>query len=91
MSASHTGDKSIVAVESTDHAEDAPGHDAGAGAKNKRKRVADDDAGYRPKGGSSRPTKKKRKSDGAENGTPTAGSKRSRKSGGERDVVMNDD
>ncbi|KAK3294978.1 IEC3 subunit of the Ino80 complex, chromatin re-modelling-domain-containing protein [Chaetomium fimeti] len=47
---------------------------AGAGSvvgKGKRKRVVDDDPGYRPKGGSSRPTKKKRKSEGAER-TPTA-------------------
>lgn len=51
-----------------------------AGGKGKRKRVVDDDPGYRPKGGSSRPTKKKRKSEGAE-GTPTAGTKRPRKSG----------
>lgn len=42
-------------------------------SRNKRKR--DDDAGYRPKGGSSRPTKKKRKSEGTE--TPTV--KRQRK------------
>lgn len=41
------------------------------GGKGKRKRVMDDDPGYRPKGGSSRPTKKKRKSEGAER-TPTA-------------------
>ncbi|KAK4244116.1 IEC3 subunit of the Ino80 complex, chromatin re-modelling-domain-containing protein [Corynascus novoguineensis] len=41
------------------------------GAKGKRKRVVDDDPGYRPKGGSSRPTKKKRKSEGS-GGTPTA-------------------
>ncbi|SPQ26633.1 ce857fc0-d9b0-448f-9380-82fa3adec309 [Thermothielavioides terrestris] len=38
----------------------------GGSGKGKRKRVVDDDPGYRPKGGSSRPTKKKRKSDGVE-------------------------
>jgi hypothetical protein len=43
----------------------------GAAGKGKRKRVVDDDPGYRPKGGSSRPTKKKRKSEGAEK-TPAA-------------------
>jgi len=68
---------------------------AGKGAK--RKRVVDDDPGYRPKGGrsgggggggsgggASRPAKKKRKSEGGDV-TPTAagpGAKRSRKSGG---------
>jgi hypothetical protein len=41
----------------------------------KRKRVVDDDPGYRPKGGSSRPAKKKRKSAGAEAGTPTPAAK----------------
>ncbi|KAL2115548.1 hypothetical protein VTJ04DRAFT_9803 [Mycothermus thermophilus] len=43
----------------------------------KRKRVVDDDPGYRPKGGSSRPAKKKvRKSDGvAVEKTPVAGKK----------------
>lgn len=46
----------------------APGSSA---AKGKRKRVIDDDPGYRPKGGSSRPAKKKRKSEGPER-TPTA-------------------
>lgn len=54
-----------------------------AGGKGKRKRIADDDPGYRPKGGSSRPTKKKRKSDMGGDSTPTAPApKRSRKSGG---------
>ena len=51
------------------------------GGKGKRKRVVDDDPGYRPKGGSSRPTKKKRKSEGGTDSTPTTGTKRSRKSG----------
>ncbi|KAK4211118.1 IEC3 subunit of the Ino80 complex, chromatin re-modelling-domain-containing protein [Rhypophila decipiens] len=50
-----------------------------ATAKGKRKRVVDDDPGYRPKGGSSRPTKKKRKSE--VEGTPTTSAKkRSKKS-----------
>ncbi|QBZ57394.1 hypothetical protein PoMZ_02318 [Pyricularia oryzae] len=40
-------------------------------AKGKRKRAADDDAGYRPKGGSARPSKKKRKSE-AGDATPTS-------------------
>ncbi|KAK3682155.1 IEC3 subunit of the Ino80 complex, chromatin re-modelling-domain-containing protein [Podospora appendiculata] len=54
----------------------------------KRKRVIDEDPGYRPKGGSSRPNKKKRKSgsgagDSEVHNTPTtSGSKKSRKSGG---------
>jgi hypothetical protein len=55
------------------------GGGAGGVGKGKRKRVVDDDPGYRPKGGSSRPTKKKRKSEGGE-GTPTA-AKGPRKSG----------
>lgn len=51
--------------------------------KGKRKRVVDDDPGYRPKGGSSRPTKKKRKSEGGGGeATPTSGTKRPRKSAG---------
>ena len=37
--------------------------------RGRRKRVADDDTGYRPKGGSSRPAKKKRKNEGVD--TPT--------------------
>ncbi|KAK4133793.1 hypothetical protein BT67DRAFT_423151 [Trichocladium antarcticum] len=44
--------------------------------KGKRKRVVDDDPGYRPKGGSSRPAKKKRKSEGLE-GTPMAKARKS--------------
>lgn len=65
---------------------------ATAAAKGKRKRVADEDPGYRPKGGSSRPTKKKRKSEGGGiDSTPTATSKRPRKSGGGGDTVMKDD
>jgi len=44
--------------------------------KGKRKRNIDDDAGYRPKGGSNRPTKRKRKSEGGEVTTPTTVSKR---------------
>ncbi|KAK4191155.1 IEC3 subunit of the Ino80 complex, chromatin re-modelling-domain-containing protein [Podospora australis] len=64
---------------------------ATAATKGKRKRVADDDPGYRPKGGSSRPTKKKRKSEsGGIEGTPAAPSKRPRKSGG-GDAAMKDD
>lgn len=59
------------------------------GGKGKRKRVVDDDPGYRPKGGSSRPTKKKRKSEGAE-GTPTAGTKRPRKSGLGENIPLRD-
>lgn len=50
--------------------EDGMGYDVNVGvpgkertpAGGKRKRVADEDGGYRPKGGSSRPTKKKRES-----------------------------
>ncbi|CAH0058814.1 unnamed protein product [Clonostachys solani] len=43
----------------------------------KRKRVTEDDQGYRPKGSTSRPTKKKRKSEGAE-ATPTVRKSKSR-------------
>jgi hypothetical protein len=52
------------------------------GAKGKRKRINEDDPGYRPKGGSSRPAKKKRKSEGGtEATTPTsAAPKKPRKS-----------
>ncbi|KAJ9156276.1 hypothetical protein NKR23_g921 [Pleurostoma richardsiae] len=58
----------------------------------KRKRQADDDPGYRPKGGSNRPTKKKRKSLGGADGdgtaaTPTAATKRARKSAGAASVA----
>jgi hypothetical protein len=74
----------VAAAESADADEDT-GYDAAvtpsAGGKGKRKRVVDDDPGYRPKGGSSRPTKKKRKSEGGIDSTPTGGPKRSRKSG----------
>jgi len=75
-----------AAAESMDADEDT-GYDAAvtpsaAGGKGKRKRAHDEDPGYRPKGGSSRPTKKKRRSDGGIESTPTAGpTKRSRKSG----------
>lgn len=46
--------------------EDGIGYDGslngpGGGGRGKRKRISDEDAGYRPKGGSSKPTKKKRK------------------------------
>ena len=80
-----------AAGESFEDQDEEPGHSGGAvtpsalgagsvgGGKGKRKRVVDDDPGYRPKGGSSRPTKKKRKSEGLE-GTPTA--KKPRKSAG---------
>jgi hypothetical protein len=50
--------------------EDGIGYDAslggagGTSSKGKRKRASEEDAGYRPKGGSSKPSKKKRK-DGA--------------------------
>ncbi len=55
--------------------EDGMGHDislggatSGAGKKDaKRKRASLDDAGYRPKGGASRPTKKKKKETSGEN------------------------
>lgn len=52
------------------------------GGKGKRKRQVDDDPGYRPKGGSSRPTKKKRKSVGGDGDfpTPSTGKRGSRKS-----------
>ncbi|KAK3394877.1 IEC3 subunit of the Ino80 complex, chromatin re-modelling-domain-containing protein [Podospora didyma] len=83
-------DKSVAVVESLEDDDTAyeaaatPGASGTAnilGGKGKRKRVVDEDLGYRPKGGSSRPTKKKRKSDG--DSTPTAtGSKRARKSTG---------
>jgi hypothetical protein len=60
--------------------EDGIGYDVslsgGVGAKGKRKR--DDDGGYRPKGGASRPTKKKKKSNGSGDST---GSKKSRGKG----------
>jgi hypothetical protein len=63
--------------------EDGIGYDAslggagGAGAKGKRKRASDEDAGYRPKGGSSKPSKKKRKDGSGESavGGKSAGSK----------------
>ncbi|KAK5661690.1 hypothetical protein OQA88_9790 [Cercophora sp. LCS_1] len=74
-------------ADAMDYDEDT-GYDAvtpsGAGAKGKRKRVVDDDPGYRPKGGSSRPTKKKRKSEGVE-ATPSGGPKKARKSAGADD------
>ncbi len=80
--ASHR-DKSSAAADS-EYPDEDMGYDASTpsavGGKGKRKRVVDDDPGYRPKGGSSRPTKKKRKSDGVES-TPSATTKRSRKSG----------
>jgi hypothetical protein len=70
----------------------APDVGAGSILKGKRKRQTDDDPGYRPKGGSSRPTKKKRKSVGPggadgpstpTTATATAGRKLApRKSGG---------
>lgn len=41
-------------------------------AKGKRKRAGEDDTGYRPKGGSARPSKKKRKSEGGGDATPTS-------------------
>ena len=53
------------------------------GGKGKRKRVVDDDPGYRPKGGSSRPAKKKKKASDVsvgEQSTPTI--KKPRKSAG---------
>jgi len=74
----------VAAAESVD-ADEETGYDAAvtasAGGKGKRKRVVDDDPGYRPKGGSSRPTKKKRKSEGGIESTPTGAPKRARKSG----------
>ncbi|KAK0616240.1 IEC3 subunit of the Ino80 complex, chromatin re-modelling-domain-containing protein [Immersiella caudata] len=74
----------VAAAESVDADEDT-GYDAAvtpsAGGKGKRKRIVDDDPGYRPKGGSSRPTKKKRKSEGGIDSTPTGGPKKARKSG----------
>ncbi|KAK0614981.1 IEC3 subunit of the Ino80 complex, chromatin re-modelling-domain-containing protein [Bombardia bombarda] len=84
-----------VPADSVEFDDDSIMHDANAstpsaaavGGKGKRKRVLDEDPGYRPKGGSSRPTKKKRKSEsgGGVEGTPTSAPKRSRKSnGGER-------
>ncbi|KAK3937403.1 IEC3 subunit of the Ino80 complex, chromatin re-modelling-domain-containing protein [Diplogelasinospora grovesii] len=57
------------------------GETGGGGKGGKRKRVVDDDPGYRPKGGSSRPTKKKRKSDGDSTSVPPV-TKKSRKSAG---------
>lgn len=79
--------KSAAAAEGVDHMDDEAGREASLqhalGNKGKRKRVVDDDAGYRPKGGSSRPTKKKRKSEGLEAGTPTAAPKKPRKSAGD--------
>ena len=97
-SAAHSRDKHAAVAENAEKPNDEPGHDAetpttGAG-KGKRKRVVDDDAGYRPKGGSSRAAKKKRRSDGIEvaasERTPTSGSKKSRKSAGTTDTAMKD-
>ncbi|KAK3994660.1 IEC3 subunit of the Ino80 complex, chromatin re-modelling-domain-containing protein [Cladorrhinum sp. PSN332] len=70
----------------------ASGAKGGAVGKRKRGMTADDDPGYRPKGGSSRPAKKtKRKSEGGD-ATPTASGKKGvRKSGGGGEVVMRDD
>ncbi|KAK1750807.1 IEC3 subunit of the Ino80 complex, chromatin re-modelling-domain-containing protein [Echria macrotheca] len=78
-SAAHARDRGSVG----DDMDEEMGYDAvtpstGVG-KGKRKRVVDDDPGYRPKGGSSRPAKKKRKSEGLD--TPTAPAKKPRKSG----------
>lgn len=77
---------SAAAAESFEDLDDEYGYGGGGamtpstvGAKGKRKRVVDDDPGYRPKGGSSRPAKKKRKSEGVE-GTPTV--KKPKKSAG---------
>ncbi|KAK0707587.1 IEC3 subunit of the Ino80 complex, chromatin re-modelling-domain-containing protein [Lasiosphaeris hirsuta] len=82
--AHHVRDKTTVAVaETTEFDDDAVYETPGAAAgKGKRKRTHDEDPGYRPKGGSSRPTKKKRKSEGGVESTPTAPTKRARKSGG---------
>ncbi|KAK4164464.1 IEC3 subunit of the Ino80 complex, chromatin re-modelling-domain-containing protein [Cladorrhinum sp. PSN259] len=63
------------------------------GAVKRKRGVGDDDPGYRPKGGSSRPAKKtKRKSEGGLEGTPVPTGKKGgiRKSGG-GDSVMRDD
>ncbi|KAK7215040.1 hypothetical protein V2G26_003043 [Clonostachys chloroleuca] len=51
---------------------------AGNAKGGKRKRVTEDDQGYRPKGTTSRPTKKKRKSEGGAEGTPTVRKSKSR-------------
>jgi hypothetical protein len=52
-----------------------------AAPRGKRKRqAADEDGGYRPKGGSSRPAKRKRKSEGAPDTPTSTGPKRMRKS-----------
>ncbi|KAK3906725.1 IEC3 subunit of the Ino80 complex, chromatin re-modelling-domain-containing protein [Staphylotrichum tortipilum] len=75
-SAAHGRSTAAAATESFEDADDGGGggpatpSTVGAG-KGKRKRVIDDDPGYRPKGGSSRPTKKKRRSEGGGEGTPT--------------------
>ncbi|KAJ2901712.1 hypothetical protein MKZ38_001522 [Zalerion maritima] len=58
-------------------------------ARGKRKRVMDDDPGYRPKGGSSRPNKKKRKSEGTD--TPTAKRPRKTKKELSEEIVRDDD
>ncbi|KAM7186311.1 IEC3 subunit of the Ino80 complex, chromatin re-modelling domain containing protein [Naviculisporaceae sp. PSN 640] len=78
--------RTIKAVNTDDYDEDLGSYHVSTpttGAKGKRKRVVDDDPGYRPKGGSSRPTKKKRKSEvgGAGDSTPSASAaqKRSKK------------
>lgn len=77
--------RSSLAATTTESFEDADDDGGGAGngpatpstvgaGKGKRKRVLDEDPGYRPKGGSSRPTKKKRRSEGGgSEGTPTGG------------------
>lgn len=90
LSAAHARDRTAAAAESMEHLDDEIGLEAGhsgagggggaekaAGAgKGKRKRAADNDLGYRPKGGSSRPLKKKRKSEGDSTPTSAAAPKR---------------
>ncbi|KAK3383941.1 IEC3 subunit of the Ino80 complex, chromatin re-modelling-domain-containing protein [Lasiosphaeria ovina] len=84
-SIAYSREKGGLTLETVEFPDDDAVYDAvtptTAGSKGKRKRVIDDDPGYRPKGGSSRPTKKKRKSEGGgPESTPTTGPKRSRKS-----------
>ncbi|KAH8887710.1 hypothetical protein GQ53DRAFT_783989 [Thozetella sp. PMI_491] len=95
-SAAHSRDKHPTGPENTEYVDDENGYDVETpntmGGKGKRKRMVDDDPGYRPKGGSSRPAKKKRKSEGVEatERASSTGPKKSRKSAGSVDTAMRD-
>lgn len=81
QSAAHQRGKDADAMDYDEDTANDVATPSGVGGKGKRKRVVDDDPGYRPKGGSSRPTKKKRKSEGVDS-TPSGGAKKARKSAG---------